>query len=102
MGSRKTPIRIAFYCDEYGQSWWHGWVQAFALTSNVVLMALHRWNRSHVDNGGLGGSEEAVVFLAEAIAAISDPLDRYMALFSILIALRILILSIGNMWWKFI
>lgn len=26
-----------------------------------------RWNRSHVDWGGLGGSEEAVVFLAEAL-----------------------------------
>ncbi|KAJ8598503.1 hypothetical protein CTAYLR_001371 [Chrysophaeum taylorii] len=41
---------VAIVCDEYGQSWWPG------------------WGPGSLDSGGLGGSEESVVFLARELA----------------------------------
>jgi predicted O-linked N-acetylglucosamine transferase (SPINDLY family) len=42
-------FRVIIYCDEYGQSWWPGWGP-----SSVTK--------------GLGGSEEAVIYTARALA----------------------------------
>jgi hypothetical protein len=41
--------RLVIYCDEYGQTWWPG------------------WGPHSLISGGLGGSEEAVVFLSRAL-----------------------------------
>lgn len=42
---------IAFFCHEYGNQYWP------------------KWGKSSLLRGGLGGSEEAVVFLSESLAA---------------------------------
>ncbi len=47
---------IAFYCEEYGQSWWPQWGS---------------WNLR--DNRAVGGSEEAVIHLARNLAALRHP-----------------------------
>ncbi len=53
-GSRPAgKIVIAFYCDEYGQSWWPHWGP---------------W----LNGSGLGGSEEALIAVAEQLAAFDD------------------------------
>merc|ERR1719272_382456 len=45
--SRISGKRIlVIYCDEYGQTWWPN------------------WGPSSMDQGGAGGSEEAVIFIS--------------------------------------
>ena len=46
---------LVIYCDEYGQTWWPN------------------WGPSSMDQGGAGGSEEAVIFLSEEL----QRLDSY-------------------------
>jgi len=41
---------IAIYCNEYGQTWWPN------------------WGPTSVETGGVGGSEEAVIFLSRSLA----------------------------------
>ncbi len=55
---------IAIYCNEYGQAWFPN------------------WGPSSLENGGLGGSEEAVVLLSRELTALgyrveiyADPID---------------------------
>ncbi len=47
-----NQLSIAIYCYEYGNAYWG------------------QWGPSSLVNGGLGGSEEAVVFLAEALVKV--------------------------------
>ncbi|GMH56977.1 hypothetical protein TrST_g9701 [Triparma strigata] len=47
--ARKRPI-VAIYCNEYGQTWWP------------------EWSYSSHERGGLGGSEEAVLFVSRELA----------------------------------
>lgn len=47
---RSAARSVAIFCDEYGQTWWP------------------KWGPSSLARGGLGGSEEAVVFLSRALA----------------------------------
>jgi hypothetical protein len=42
---------VAIYCDEYGQSWWG------------------QWGPSSLGKG-LGGSEEAVIFIARCVGVL--------------------------------
>ena len=74
------PIRIAIYCDEYGQSWWPGYVPLRVTAPFSLHIILCSWNRTQLDRrdgGGLGGSEEAVIFLAEALAKRSVSRDNH-------------------------
>lgn len=48
--SASSSLRVAIVCDEYGQTWWPGWGPSSLVAS------------------GLGGSEEAVVFLGRELA----------------------------------
>lgn len=54
----RTPpsasLSVAIICDEYGQTWWPG------------------WGPSSLQQSGLGGSEESVVFLSRELARIDD------------------------------
>ena len=52
--------RLVIYCNEYGQTWWPKWGPS----------SLHKSKES---GGGLGGSEEAVVFLSRELAALDWP-----------------------------
>uniref|UniRef100_A0A7S3JQD7 O-GlcNAc transferase C-terminal domain-containing protein n=1 Tax=Aureoumbra lagunensis TaxID=44058 RepID=A0A7S3JQD7_9STRA len=47
---RKNRRVVIIYCDEYGQTWWPN------------------WGPSSMKIGGLGGSEEAVIFVARELA----------------------------------
>ncbi|GMH48034.1 hypothetical protein TL16_g00200 [Triparma laevis f. inornata] len=47
--ARTLPI-VAIYCNEYGQTWWP------------------EWSYSSHERGGLGGSEEAVLFVSRELA----------------------------------
>ena len=51
-GYAATRKTVAIYCDEYGQTWWPNW----SYTSH--------------QRGGLGGSEEAVLFVSRELAAL--------------------------------
>ncbi|KAJ1462789.1 glycosyl transferase family 41-domain-containing protein [Pelagophyceae sp. CCMP2097] len=50
---------VAVYCDEYGQTWWP------------------RWGPSSLEAGGLGGSEEAVVFVSREVAKLGHAVRVY-------------------------
>ena len=50
---------VAIYCDEYGQTWWP------------------RWGPRSLLEGGLGGSEEAVVFMAREMAFLGWAVEIY-------------------------
>ena len=47
-----TRKSVAIYCDEYGQTWWPNWSYA------------------SLQRGGLGGSEEAVLFVSRELATL--------------------------------
>ncbi|GBG28190.1 UDP-N-acetylglucosamine--peptide N-acetylglucosaminyltransferase 110 kDa subunit [Hondaea fermentalgiana] len=51
--------RIAFYCNEYGQTWWP------------------RWGPTSPSTNGVGGSEEAVIFLARELADLGYLVEIY-------------------------
>ena len=55
---RPTMV-VAIYCNEYNQSWWG------------------QWGSSSVDRGGLGGSEESVVFLSRALVKLGVWVEVY-------------------------
>ncbi|KAH8079204.1 protein N-acetylglucosaminyltransferase [Aureococcus anophagefferens] len=50
---------VAIYCDECGQTWWPD------------------WGPSSLETGGLGGSEEAVVFVARELAKRGHAVEVY-------------------------
>ena len=50
---------VAIYCNEYNQSWWG------------------QWGPSSVERGGLGGSEESVVFLSRALVKLGAWVEVY-------------------------
>lgn len=50
---------VAIYCNEYGQSWWGD------------------WGPSSLTTAGLGGSEEAVVFLSQELARLGYWVEVY-------------------------
>ena len=63
-------FKIAFYCNEYGQSWWPKWgPHSFQIENS----SLSYDNRSR----GVGGSEEAVYFLAIELARLGYRVDVY-------------------------
>jgi tetratricopeptide (TPR) repeat protein len=75
-GSNK-PV-LAIYCYEYGQTWWPN------------------WGPKSPDNGGAGGSEEAVIFIARELVSrfrvqVSSCIVR-------LLLLLIVLVMMTNMW----
>lgn len=52
-------VRVTIWCDEYGQTWWPSWGPSFI-------------------SSGLGGSEEAVVFLGRELANRGYRVDVYL------------------------
>ncbi|RLN32139.1 hypothetical protein BBJ28_00007066 [Nothophytophthora sp. Chile5] len=52
-------VVLAIYCNEYGQSWWG------------------QWGPSSVEESGLGGSEEAVVFLSRELQKLGYWVEVY-------------------------
>jgi glycosyltransferase involved in cell wall biosynthesis len=56
---RRPTTIVAIYCNEYNQSWWG------------------QWGASSVDRGGLGGSEESVVFLSRALVKLGVWVEVY-------------------------
>ncbi|KAK7242259.1 protein N-acetylglucosaminyltransferase [Aureococcus anophagefferens] len=56
---RAGNLVVAIYCDEYGQTWWPD------------------WGPSSLETGGLGGSEEAVVFVARELAKRGHAVEVY-------------------------
>ncbi|KAH8055493.1 protein N-acetylglucosaminyltransferase [Aureococcus anophagefferens] len=56
---RAGNLAVAIYCDEYGQTWWPD------------------WGPSSLETGGLGGSEEAVVFVARELAKRGHAVEVY-------------------------
>lgn len=57
----KDALVVAFYCNEYTQSWWGS------------------WGPSSVRSSGLGGSEEAVVFLSQELARLGYWVEVYVS-----------------------
>ena len=58
VGSHFQGRRVAIYCEEYGQTWWPNWGPRSV-------------------GSGLGGSEEAVVFLSREVAALGWAVEVY-------------------------
>ncbi|KAH8046972.1 protein N-acetylglucosaminyltransferase [Aureococcus anophagefferens] len=56
--ARRGNLVVAIYCDEYGQAW-------------------PDWGPSSLETGGLGGSEEAVVFVARELAKRGHAVEVY-------------------------
>ena len=55
---RKQRV-VVLYCDEYGQTWWPN------------------WGPSSMDNGGAGGSEEAVIFISAELVKLGYHVEVY-------------------------
>ena len=55
----KHQKRIAFYCNEFGNTWWP------------------KWGPSSLENGAIGGSEEAVIMIAEELAKLNYDVTVY-------------------------
>ena len=53
-----TPICV-IYCNEYGQTWWP------------------KWGPRSIDNGGVGGSEESVIFIARSLVKLGWYVEVY-------------------------
>jgi glycosyltransferase involved in cell wall biosynthesis len=53
---KEAVVRVAFYCEEYGNAYWPGWGPALAEGGGGVP-------------GGMGGSEEAVLYTARELAS---------------------------------
>lgn len=67
--------RIVIYCDEYQQSYWPrfniNYIELYPIDSyypDYYFYDYYSWNRTTLSQGGLGGSEEAVIYLAEALS----------------------------------
>lgn len=55
-----VPLHIVFYCEEYGNAWWPN------------------WGPSSVRKGkGVGGSEEAVIYITRELAAMGHRVEVY-------------------------
>ena len=55
----RGKLVVAVFCDEYGQTWWP------------------TWGPSSLETGGLGGSEEAVVFVSRELARRGHAVEVY-------------------------
>eukprot|EP01040_Poterioochromonas_malhamensis_P008695 gene8695-9413_t len=80
---------IVFYCYEYGQEWWPEWGPSFFPSSfhtpNISTLFNPKQNLSNIEKEGtdqfegraLGGSEEAVTYLAYELAKFGYSIEIY-------------------------
>lgn len=62
----KNKRRIVFYCDEYGNAWWPKYFIVYYSFS--YHNDENSWGPHSLSKGAIGGSEEAVINIAESLA----------------------------------
>ena len=77
-----TIIRVSFFCYEYGNSWWPNWGPSSLRAADLEKTSTPEeteasyggrkpgHGKGHKAIKGLGGSEEAVIYLSRALAAL--------------------------------